>query len=407
LYAEEESPLNWASEISYEGRYFNDDGVENTVDYNNAALMRIKMDFEVDDWEGRFSVFGRFDANDEDRNLGTIEDAWIGFEGETFTLRAGWMIFNWSATEAFHPADSVNSKNLDSNLDNLEKLGEPTISISHNVFENGQVSYFYFPYYVKPKYPGPDSRYGFGGTLLEPTFVESDGLVSANNFGAQYGILYEDQVLDGDLGLHVLNHMDRETTLFAIVNFNPELRPLYYRAWQFGGTYQRPFDDIMFKLETVFKKFIETPSVLVPSLPSDPRFQTPVDHGITAFGLEKTIDYDGNGWETTFLFEGQFVTNVDKEERANITYFQRDLLVGFRHALNNVSGSELRVLFIFDIERTHEKFFTANYSQRVGNDWKFEMSGNFFIAPQETSLAVGLEAFDHDDSFSIKLTKFF
>ena len=55
--------------------------------------------------------------------------------------------------------------------------------------------------------------------------------------------------------------------------------------------------------------------------------------------------------------------------RAALTVFQRDVLVGYRFALNDESGKELMLGAIFDTERSGESLVTVNYQQRLGETW--------------------------------------
>ena len=98
-------------------------------------------------------AISRVDSIDADRNIVYIEDAWIGFRWWRLYVKAGWQLYNWTGTEAFHPADVMNSRNFDSDLENAEKLGELSASLEIEI-PFGSITAYYMPYYQDPKFAG-------------------------------------------------------------------------------------------------------------------------------------------------------------------------------------------------------------------------------------------------------------
>ena len=70
-------------------------------------------------------------AKIEKRTILVVEEAWVEWKAKPFRVRAGFDLLNWTATEAFHPSDILNSRNLDSSIQNYDKLGEPMVSLSY------------------------------------------------------------------------------------------------------------------------------------------------------------------------------------------------------------------------------------------------------------------------------------
>ena len=66
--------------------------------------------------------------------------------------------------------------------------------------------------------------------------------------------------------------------------------------------------------------------------------------------------------------------------------FQRDVLVGYRHAFNDTQDTQFLVGIIADVERAGECMSTLTGSQRLNNDWKIEGKHQFIYAPNEASL---------------------
>ena len=88
----------------------------------------------------------------------------IGQE-ERYKVLAGYKVFNWSATEAFHPVDTINSRNNDGDLESLEKKGELTLEFEAAILEDGLLNFYYWPRFEDPEFPGKNSRVGTGFTL--------------------------------------------------------------------------------------------------------------------------------------------------------------------------------------------------------------------------------------------------
>ena len=123
-------------------------------------------------------------------------------------------------------------------------------------------------------------------------------------------------------------------------------------------------------------------------------------------GIEKTFYWD-SGAETTLILEGQTILNASKEERANLDIFQRDILVGIRHNLNDVMGSEFLLSAITDLERSKEHLMSFEYKRRLSNNWKAGLGLKVIEAPQKGLIPQGLEFSHEKNELNFKLTRFF
>ena len=122
---DEESNLVTESggEITLESRFFQDDKKSKTDDYGIGTYFRLQQGIEYDWLSTNLRVAGRVDSVDKDRNLVYFEEAWVQAQYLFLNVKVGSQLFNWSATEAFHPAEIINARNFDSNLENAEKIG--------------------------------------------------------------------------------------------------------------------------------------------------------------------------------------------------------------------------------------------------------------------------------------------
>ena len=127
-----EGEWSGSGEINLQARQFKDDKLETTEDTGLAVLTKVEEKYVGERSKHLFRGFVRIDEKDRDRDLMRVEDAYFSWrlgEQQSYKLLVGYKIFNWTATEAFHPADMVNSRNYDSDLENLEKIGELTIEL--------------------------------------------------------------------------------------------------------------------------------------------------------------------------------------------------------------------------------------------------------------------------------------
>jgi len=134
-------------EVAFEFRKFKDDNVATTKDTGAAIFTRLETKYESDVSKHVLRFFSRVDPKDSDRDFVTFEDAYLSNrlgESQGIKVLAGYKLFNWTATEAFHPADQINSRNYDSDLENLEKKGELTVELAFDT-PVGALSFFYWP----------------------------------------------------------------------------------------------------------------------------------------------------------------------------------------------------------------------------------------------------------------------
>ncbi len=393
----------WQSkgEIAAEGRLFTDDQSAFTQDGNLGLFTRLETGYRKGVLRLRLRAFGRVDHEDGTRDLTAFEEGWFGLRKGPWDLRTGFQMVNWTATEAFHPADIINSRNLDSDIENPEKLGELMVSLRRTIRDGG-LTLYYLPRYEEPKLPGPSSRLSFvpaGLELGRPIWLEGDGDISSDGYGHQWGARFTQTLGDADLSIHFLDHMDRQFPVFG----NPDpatgfLHPAYLRVRDLGATYLHILGSLIFKLEYAHKDF-EDQTGLTAAL-------NQTDHQQAAIGFEYGWA-NTSGSETTLLLEGQAVLGTTEEERAALTAFQQDILAGLRHAWNDTSSKEFILTLIFDMERNHEYLLNFRYSQRLSDTWSMRTGLRWVDAPPKGERPLGLEVLDESNQVFFTLTRFF
>ncbi|QTD48510.1 hypothetical protein [Sulfidibacter corallicola] len=398
---------SFKSETALEVRQFTDDDDAVTHDAGVALFTRLEASLRHRGWRGAVRGFGRYDVEDEDREIYAIEEAWLGWRQRGLEIRAGYQMLNWTATEAFHPADMINSRNFDSNIENAEKLGELMLSVSHRLGRGG-LTLYYMPRFEEPNLPGVRSRLKLmpsGFTLTDALLQDNDNAELTDDFDVtQWGGRFTQTIGDIDFSFHYVDHIERNQPRVLPLDADQfpdpdgtELTPIYQRVIDSGGTYLQVAGAWIFKLELSHKNFVKPEGFnVIPLLP---------DHTQAAFGIEYGWTGPG-GADAVLIFEGQNVFGPSEERRAQLTAFQRDMLVGYSHAWNDRMDRQLLVTTIIDVERSQEYLVNARYSQRLSDTWKITAGARYVDAPQKEEDPIGLEVLDESNQVFLTLSKF-
>ena len=178
------------AEIATELRQFESDDDMRTIDSGTAGFVRLETSLK----RGAFSVaargFGRVDPKDHDRDNASFEELFLSIDDRGWRVRAGYQMLNWTATEAFHPADVMNARNFDSDIENPEKKGELMLSVRRRL-PVGSIEAFYMPRMERPELPGSRSRLSFappGFSTSEPLWLDDNGNLDTSDSRFQWGL---------------------------------------------------------------------------------------------------------------------------------------------------------------------------------------------------------------------------
>ena len=410
----------WKSkgQVTLEGRIFDPDANAVTVDQGLGLLGRVELSHRYGRFREKARVFGRLDGRDSNRTVFIAEELWAEVRFGDLRLRIGADVLNWTATEAFHPADIINARNLDSDSENYEKLGEPMVRLSYRL-GNGSISAFFFPYYTRTIFPAQSSRLSFVPPNIEVgPFIRmrANGDLTDSNFGPQGALRITQSFRGIDLSLHVVHHMDR---LQPEILFDPSInlpRALFRTVTQVGGTYQHVLGSFIAKVEAAFRMFAVPEGEVSPLGPVQDR-----DHLQVAIGLEYGFLVDGV--ELTIIGEAQsiflgdeikaFVKGDDADTEAfntlrrNLGVFQRDALVGLRVSFNDVNSSELRGTTIVDLDDPEQVLVNLSYSQRIGGAWSVSAGLRLVFGPALSSASEGFAIPTASDHVRLFVTRYF
>lgn len=402
--------------LAIEGRVFQPDDIDRTQDTGLGLAGRLEANARYKPFDGQLRLFSRVDALDDTRNLVAIEELYIGFKEKPFRVRVGYQLLNWSATEAFHPADMLNARNYDSRLENPDKLGEPMVEVQVRFWE-GNVSGYYMPVRRAPILPRAASRLSPFPKRLDvplgpPVFSGRDRQIGNDWLEHQWALRLEQTLGDADLSLHVFQHVDRSQPTQVVDLATGDIRPLFHFVTQVGGTWQQVFGPLVGKLEVGHREF---------GYPDpDERFRLThremLDHTQIAGGLEF-------GWgigqgEGTLILEAQWMITYDEPRLAtpDLGPYQRDALLGYRHAFNDTAGTRLQAGFIMDLEDPSEWMVAARFERRLAEVWSLEANLRAIVAEPDAGaagaavaelIAVGLERWNNANEINLTLSRFF
>jgi hypothetical protein len=350
-------------ELAVEGRAFADDDDELTHDQGLGLFGRLEARHQHAPFEEKLRAYGRLDHYDDRRSTLVLEEAFVQVRQGRVRLRVGADLVNWTATEAFHPADVINARNLDSDLESLEKVGEPMAAAQVTLAEGTTAALMVMPVYMKTLLPSPRSRLSLApGVDFQGrrALFDRKGHYTDNHFGPQLALRLQQVVGQADVSVHALEQMDRLQPLVGWDIAEARPVPIYLTVRQLGGTYQQVLGPLIVKVEAAYRWFATPVDADAPVVPLDVRAAVPTpmapgsfpdrDHGTVAVGLEYGIPH-ASGGDSTLLLEGQMVlgANIDAATRQQLTPFQRDLFAGYRLTLGDDDSKELEMGTIVDL----------------------------------------------------------
>jgi hypothetical protein len=401
--AQGESSFDSRGELALETRAFLPDDDATTDDTALGLFSRLEWTHQHEPWQERLRIIGRVDAVDEERSRVVLEEAWLQYWRGRLKLRLGADIVNWTATEAFHPADVINARNLDSDLENYEKIGEPLLLVAWSLSEQATLELYLMPGYMAPILPSRRSRLRLvppdadvGGRVL----VNRNGHFTEDIIGPQAALRFRATWGSADFSLHVLEHMDRSQPLVVLDPTSDQLHAVFLTVRQLGVTYSHVFGSLITKLEASYRNFVRVEDTARFGVLPDR------DHSTVALGLEYGFVHEG-GSESTAFAEAEAVFGLSEQERYEVNPFQRDVLIGYRYAWNDEDSRALLVSAIFDLEHGSEYLVNASYEQRLGETWGIELGARLINADSRGNSPFGLSPLRNADLVRAVLTRYF
>jgi len=326
-----------------------------------------------------FIPYARIDEYDEKRTHFDIRELQWTHVGEDWELLAGISKVFWGVTESVHLVDIINQTDMVDRFDTEAKLGQPMIKYTL-VKDWGDLSFFVLPGFRERTFQSDEGRLRTPFPVAERTEYAS----SAEQSHVDFAIRYVGTFGDIDVGLSHFSGTSREPRLRPGLNEDgmPVLIPRYDTIDQTGLDLQATKDEWLYKLELITRS----------------GFGDRYTAAVAGFEYTFTGVMKSNA-DLGVLFEYLY---DDRNESAT-TFFEDDVFLGARLALNDAASTELLFGVIFDVDSS-ERIYSVEGNRRIGENMKLEIEARLFsnvgITEQLTSLR-------NDDFVQMSLNYFY
>ena len=302
------------------------------------------------------SPFVRIDSGDSERtHLDIREGHWRTY-GAQWELEIGFLRTFWGVTESQHLVDVINQTDLVENPDGEDKLGQPAV---HGTWLSGwgTVDLYLMPIFRERTFQGVNGRPRF------PLVVDANAAEVERTLGV------------GARWFHFLGPLDLGVSSFYGTAREPRFRligsplaptgvaPVYERIFQIGVDAQLNHEGWLWKLEALTRRGQGNPLYA------------------WVGGFEYTMSNLGNsGLDVGLIGEYSHDSRGVGDPAAPLTsvsFFDDDLFVGSRLALNDVQSSELLGGVIIDVH-FGSMAWLIEASRRVGESFTMDFEVRAF-----------------------------
>jgi len=331
----------------------------------------LQPEFALDWKEGEHNInfkgFLRYDPNGNSRNHYDIRELYYQLVKNQWELSIGAKRIYWGKTEAVHLVDVINQVDFLEGLDGEEKLGQPMVQFSYTS-NIGTFDLFYLPY---------NRTLDFGNQAGRPrtsVLLNDDKIrfeAKDEEWSPSAAFRWSHYLGPMDIGLHYFYGTAREPLLD--IRQDGSFGLLYPTVHQTGLDYQIIIKDWIWKLEALYRMG-----------DFDNIFSS-------AAGFEYTFsNIKESGIDIGIL--GEYIYDSRREQA--FSSIDNDIFIGSRVTFNNVQNTAL-LFGIFMDARKSSKVFRIEGSQRLGEYYKVELVGQFFLNIDQREF---LSSFQ-DDSF--------
>lgn len=325
-------------------------------------------------------VFGRLDAQDQDRSHFDIREfKWIGLFDE-FQIAAGINTVFWGVTESNHLVDILNQDDGLEDVDGEDKLGQPMIELSYNT-EFGLFSAYFMTYFRERHFPGEKGRLR---SAMPIDYSLTQYGAASDKWHMDWAVRWSHVIGDFDVGLSHFQGLSRDPSFVMGEDGlgNPVLIPRYDLIKQTGLDLQATLNGWLLKVESIYQ-----------TGPTENYWAATAGFEYTFYGL-----FGGDsdiGVLTEYLYD-------DRGDRAT-TSFENDIFAGFRWTPNDVDSTELLMGAIFDLNSS-AKFLNIEGSRRLGDNWKISLDVRLFLG---FPVVDPLYPLSRDDFIQLRLARYF
>lgn len=352
--------------------------------FSPSLALELEVVYEWNDGADRLTVlpFLRLDADDDNRTHGDLRQAnWLHM-GDDWDLVLGMEKVFWGVTESRHLVDIINQDDALENIDGEDKLGQPMVNF--NLLSDwGTISAFLLPGFRQRGFPDDDAR------LRGPLPIDDDKATfdsGAKDRHVDLAVRWAHAIEEWDIGIAHFRGTSREPRLRPRNDAagRAVLAPHYDQIDQTSLDLQFTKNAWLWKLEAMVRR----------------------GHGERFFaavgGFEYTL-FGAFGSSADVGLLGEYLYDGREDEMAPVTSADDDIFLGVRLALNDEQDSAALAGAIIDRSSQATLFF-VEAERRLGDSWKIELEGRFFINVPGGDPLAGLR---DDDVVTLRLTKFF
>jgi len=346
----------WRGNVSYEFSYF-PDSAPAPADWQTSSSIAADVEYYRDlSDEVSFTVrpFVRIDQRDDERSHADIRELVLTTVGDTWEFNGGIDTVFWGVTESRHLVDVINQTDNVDGVDGEDKLGQLMLNLK--LFrDSGDYEIYLLPHFRERTFSGAEGR-PFAGAVVDTDAVQyqssdrSDHIDAAVRWSRSYDYW--------DLGLHYFHGTARDPLLIPLLQGGTvALIPRYVLMDQTGIDAQGLYGDWILKTEIVHRSGQEI----------DDHLEMVSGFEYTFVGLlaglqendtissEKCLAEDA-GLLRRLICNDRMDLGVVVEflwdERGDDARhpFQRDLLTGFRFAMNDEQSTDALLGIIQDLD---------------------------------------------------------
>ncbi len=375
--------LRWSGSAALELRVFAADPVFAGQDSESTQpSLTLQPEWRYTSEEGRhklsFIPFLRLDGNDDERTHFDLREAYWLYIADSWELTVGIDKVFWGVTESLHLVDVINQTDAVEEVDGEDKLGQPMVRLSTQR-DWGTLSLFVMPAFRERTFAGEEGR------LRPPLAVDSDRPLyesSAEDGHLDLALRYSHYLGDWDFGAYYFRGTGREPRLLSTIE-GRALLPFYDLVQQVGVDLQYTHNAWLWKLEAIGRQG------------QGKTFAAAVA------GLEYTFYQLGSGASDLGVLVELLVDGRDSS--APVTFFDDDIFVGARWALNDIHDSSLLAGVVVDREGGGSAYF-AEGERRLADGWTFAVEARVFSGADADD---PLFAIQNDDFLTLRLAWFF
>ena len=369
---------------------------ENRVFFERGALpgqlqtYQGSLEFELDArwtspnrrWDFVFVPFGRLDGRDGERTHFDAREAYVRWNGDSVTVRAGYAKVFWGVAESLHLVDIINQSDSIEDIDNEDKLGQLMLEVEVQQ-DWGQITGYVLPSFRKRTSAGNNGRLRLPLPVDDSLTRFDQGRDEGGDI--DFALRYSHYFGNWDVGLSFFSGASRDPR-FVVDPALGVLAPFYDDITQVGVDLQYTNEAWLWKFEgivrdTPFETFVAGVGGLEYSF-----------YGVTEAGADLGI-----------ILELQYDSRSSDPLLGPLSPADNDLVTGFRYSLNDVEDTALLAGITTDLDDGSLSGF-LEASRRIGDNWTAELEGRFFLSVDPENLIAG---FSRDSHVIFRLTRYF